>query len=131
MARKSRYQSNTNRPAFPSSLAKVGIYTRLSVASKNGGSESITNQFQIAANYIDHSEDLEYVKTYSDDGYTGRNFCRPGFQEMMQDAKAGLINCIIVKDISRLGRNYLAVGKLLYEVFPEQNIRFNQYYRQL
>lgn len=124
MARKSRYQRNANTPTVPTSLTKVGIYTRLSVSAKNGGSESIINQLQIATNYIDHSEDLEYVKTYSDDGYTGRNFNRPGFQEMMQDAKAGLINCIIVKDISRLGRNYLAVGKLLYEVFPEQNIRF-------
>lgn len=124
MARKSRYQSSINNPASPSSLAKAGIYTRLSVSAKNGDSESIINQFQIATNYIDHSEDLEYVKTYSDDGYTGRNFNRPGFQEMMQDAKAGLINCIIVKDISRLGRNYLTIGRLLYEVFPEQNIRF-------
>ena len=124
MARKSRYQSSINNPASPSSLAKAGIYTRLSVSAKNGDSESIINQFQIATNYIDHSEDLEYVKTYSDDGYTGRNFNRPSFQEMMQDAKAGLINCIIVKDISRLGRNYLTIGRLLYEVFPEQNIRF-------
>lgn len=124
MARKSRYQRSTNTSAIPSSLAKVGIYTRLSVSAKNGGSESIINQLQIATNYIDHSKDLEYVKTYSDDGYTGRNFNRPSFQEMMQDAKAGLINCIIVKDISRLGRNYLAVRKLLYEVFPAQNIRF-------
>lgn len=124
MARKSRYQSSTNTPVILSSLAKVGIYTRISVSAKNGNRASIINQLQIATNYIDHSEDLEYVKTYSDNGYTGRNFNRPGFQEMMQDTKAGLINCIIVKDISRLGRNYLAVGKLLYEVFPELNIRF-------
>ena len=124
MARKSRYPRRTNTSAIHSSLVKVGIYTRISVSAKNGDSESIINQFQIATNYIDHSEDLEYVKTYSDDGYTGRHFNRPGFQEMMQDAKAGLINCIMVKDISRLGRNYLTIGRLLYEVFPEQNIRF-------
>lgn len=124
MARKSRYQRSTNTPAIPSSLTKVGIYARLSVTAKNGSSESIINQFQIATNYIDHSENLEYVKTYSDDGYTGQHFNRPGFQTMMQDAKAGLINCIIVKDISRLGRNYLTIGRLLFEVFPEQNIRF-------
>ena len=124
MARKSRYQGSANSPAIPSSLTKVGIYARLSVSAKNGDSKSIINQLRIATNYIDRSEDLEYIKTYSDDGCTGRNLNRPGFQEMMQNAKAGLINCIIVKDISRLGRNYLAIGKLLYEVFPEQNIRF-------
>lgn len=124
MARKNRYQNSIQSPAIPTSLAKAGIYTRISVPDGDDVSESIANQIQLAMNHIEHSEGLEYVKTYTDDGYTGLNFDRPGFRQMMQDVKAGLINCIIVKDISRLGRNYLAVGKLLLEDFPEMGIRF-------
>lgn len=106
MTRKSRYQNNPETHLIPNSLTKAGIYTRLSVSDGDDLSESITNQIKIVMNYINHCEDLEYVKTYTDDGYTGQNFDRPGFCQMIQDAKAGLINCIIVKDISRLGRNY-------------------------
>ena len=124
MARKSRYQNTPKTSASPTSLTKTGIYTRISVPDGDNVSESIANQIKITMNYINHSEDLEYVKTYTDDGYTGQNFDRPGFYQMMQDIKDGLINCIIVKDISRLGRNYLAVGKLLLEDFPEMGIRF-------
>ena len=124
MARKSRYQNTPETSASPTSLTKTGIYTRISVPDGDDVSESIANQIKITMNYINHSEDLEYVKTYTDDGYTGQNFDRPGFHQMMQDIKDGLINCIIVKDISRLGRNYLAVGKLLLEDFPEMGIRF-------
>ena len=124
MARTSKYQNNFNTSAVPASLTKTGIYTRISVPDGDDVSESIANQIKIIVNYINHSKDLEYVKTYTDDGYTGQNFDRPGFRQMMQDAKAGQINCIIVKDISRLGRNYLAVGKLLLEDFPEMGIRF-------
>lgn len=124
MARRSRYQNSVETPAIPTSLTKAGIYTRISVSDGDDVSESIANQIKLAMTYINESEDLEYVKTYTDDGYTGLNFDRPGFRQMMQDIKAGLINCIIVKDISRLGRNYLAVGKLLLEDFPEMGIRF-------
>lgn len=124
MARKSRYQNTPETSASPTSLTKTGIYTRISVPDGDNVSESIANQIKITMNYINHSEDLEYVKNYTDDGYTGQNFDRPGFYQMMQDIKDGLINCIIVKDISRLGRNYLAVGKLLLEDFPEMGIRF-------
>lgn len=123
MARKSRYQNSFEAPVVPTSLTKTGIYTRISVPDGDDVSESIVNQIQLAMNHIEHSEDLEYVKTYIDDGCTGLNFDRSGFRQMMQDIKAGLINCIIVKDISRLGRNYLLVGKLLEE-FSELEIRF-------
>lgn len=124
MARKSRYQNIPETSVSPTFLRKAGIYTRISVSDGDDVSESIANQIKITMNYINHREDLEYVKTYTDDGYTGQNFNRPGFHQMMEDAKAGLINCIIVKDISRLGRNYLTVGKLLLEDFPEMGIRF-------
>lgn len=124
MTRKSRYQNIPETSVSPTSLTKAGIYTRISVPDGDDVSESIANQIKITMNYINHSVDLEYVKTYTDDGYTGQNFDRPGFRQMMEDAKAGVINCIIVKDLSRLGRNYLVVGKLLLEDFPEMGVRF-------
>lgn len=124
MTRTSRYQNIPETSVSPTSLTKAGIYARISVADGDDVSESIANQIKITMNYINHSEDLEYVKTYTDDGYTGQNFDRPGFRQMMEDAQAGLINCIIVKDLSRLGRNYLVVGKLLLEDFPEMGMRF-------
>ena len=124
MTRTSRYQNIPETSVSPTSLTKAGIYTRISVTDGDDVSESIANQIKITMNYINHSVDLEYVKTYTDDGYTGQNFDRPGFRQMMEDAKTGLINCIIVKDLSRLGRNYLVVGKLLLEDFPEMGVRF-------
>lgn len=124
MTRTSRYQNIPKTSVCPTSLTKAGIYTRISVPDGDDVSESIANQIKITMNYINHSVNLEYVKTYNDDGYTGQNFDRPGFRQMMEDAKAGLINCIIVKDLSRLGRNYLVVGKLLLEDFPEMGVRF-------
>lgn len=124
MTRNSRYQNIPETSVSPTPLTKVGIYTRISVPDGDDVSESIANQIKLTMNYINHSVDLEYVKTYTDDGYTGQNFDRPGFRQMMEDAKAGLINCIIVKDLSRLGRNYLVVGKLLLEDFPEMGVRF-------
>lgn len=98
MTRNSRYQNIPETSVSPTSLTKAGIYTRISVPDGDDVSESIANQIKNIMNYINHSEDLEYVKTYTDDGYTGQNFDRPGFRQMMQDIKAGLINCIIVKD---------------------------------
>ena len=64
------------------------------------------------------------MKRYADDGYTGTNFERPGFKRMMEDIKSGKINCIIVKDLSRLGRNYIEMGKYLEQIFPMMGIRF-------
>ena len=67
---------------------------------------------------------LDEGKEYADDGYSGVNFDRPAFQEMMDDVKAGRINCIIVKDLSRFGRNYIETGKYLEQVFPFLSVRF-------
>ena len=67
--------------------------------------------------------DLRHVAEYVDDGYSGTNFERPGFQKMMKDIQAGKINCIIVKDLSRFGRNYIEVGKYLERLFPSIGVR--------
>ena len=64
------------------------------------------------------------VKTYQDDGYSGGNFQRPGFLEMLEDARHGLINLILVKDLSRLGRDFVEVGRYTEIRFPEMGVRF-------
>lgn len=64
------------------------------------------------------------IKHYTDDGYTGRNFNRPGFQAMLADAEAGKVSTIIVKDMSRFGRNYLQVGFYTEILFPQKQVRF-------
>lgn len=67
---------------------------------------------------------VEIIETYVDNGQTGTDFDRPGWERMMEDAKAGKINCIIVKDLSRFGRNYLEAGDYLEKIFPFLGVRF-------
>lgn len=104
----------------------VGIYIRLSDdddIKKNNESESIKNQRTILNNYVkEHGFNL--IDEYVDDGYTGLNFERPSFKRMLEDIEKGIIDCVIVKDQSRLGRDYIGVGKLLEKYFPLKNIRF-------
>lgn len=87
-------------------------------------SDSIGTQFDIIDDYIAHNDDITFIDRYSDDGWSGTNFDRPDFMRLMEDIKKGKINCVIVKDLSRLGRNYILVGQYLEMIFPMQNIRF-------
>ena len=87
-------------------------------------SNSIVNQKNLIRDFMRKHPEFTLVKEYSDDGYSGVNFDRPAFQEMMADVKAGRINCIIVKDLSRFGRNYIETGKYLEQVFPFLGVRF-------
>ena len=87
-------------------------------------SDSIGTQFDIIDDYIAHNDDITFVDRYSDDGWSGTNFDRPDFMRLMEDIKKGKINCVIVKDLSRLGRNYILVGQYLEMIFPMLNIRF-------
>ena len=84
---------------------------------------SIENQHEILSKFVMLNGWVE-VKTYRDDGYSGGNFQRPGFQEMLEDAKAGIINLILVKDLSRLGRDFVEVGRYTDVVFPSLGCRF-------
>ena len=86
------------------------LYVRLSRDDDNeGDSNSIAHQIEILSKYArDHG--IANFKIYKDDGYSGTNFNRPGFQEMLADIEAGRVNMVIVKDMSRFGRNYLEVG---------------------
>lgn len=87
-------------------------------------SNSIVNQKNLIRDFMHKHPEFTLVREYADDGYSGVNFDRPAFQEMMDDVKAGRINCIIVKDLSRFGRNYIETGKYLEQVFPFLGVRF-------
>jgi len=106
-------------------MYNVGEYLRLS--SEDGDkaeSNSITNQRELIGLYLKSRPDLMQVEEYVDDGYSGTNFDRPAFKRMMDDVQRGKINCIIVKDLSRLGRNYIEMGRMLERVFPSLGVRF-------
>lgn len=103
----------------------VGIYCRLSRDDNNGSLESmsIANQRQVLVDYV-KEKGWTLRECYIDDGYTGTNFDRPDFKRMIRDAENGKIDCIITKDLSRLGRNYVEAGYYTEEYFIEHNIRF-------
>lgn len=109
----------------------IALYYRLSLADGDLGkdnkeeSNSIENQRLLLTAFVEAREDLESeILEYIDDGYSGTNFERPSFKEMLEDAKKGRIQVIIVKDFSRLGRDYIGVGDYLEQIFPVLGIRF-------
>lgn len=104
---------------------KTGLYLRLS--KEDGGRENsytVENQKALLIRYVASREDMELVEIYIDNGYSGTNFERPAFRKMMEDIKAGKINCVVVKDLSRLGRSYLESGSYIETIFPFFNTRF-------
>lgn len=108
-----------------SNTYQTAAYVRLSMedSGKIDGF-SLQNQKDLILSFINEHADLQLYKMYVDNGYTGTQFERPAFDEMMQDMKAGRINCIVVKDLSRLGRNYLEAGNYLEQIFPFFKVRF-------
>lgn len=100
-------------------------YYRLSKDDgKNHESDSIANQRVLIREYVKNQPNITLVDEAFDDGYTGTNYDRPGFQKVMDAVNAGTVNCVIVKDLSRLGREYVETGKYLEMVFPSMGIRF-------
>lgn len=103
----------------------VGAYTRLSRDDGDKAeSESIGSQKEIIRDFIRDRKDMVIVHEYVDDGYSGVNFERPGFKQMMEDVKAKKINCIVCKDLSRFARNYIDSGRYLEKIFPFMGVRF-------
>ena len=103
----------------------VGVYIRLS--QEDGDKEesnSVINQREIITSFVKENSDLKLFDYYIDDGYSGTNFDRPGFKKLIDDVENNKINCIVVKDLSRFGRNYIEVGNYLEQIFPVSNIRF-------
>ena len=104
---------------------KGDAYLRLSYsADRSVESDSIANQKKLIEDFVAAHPDIELVSERVDDGYSGVLFDRPAFQEMMNDIVSGKINCVIVKDLSRLGREYIETGRYLRQVFPTYGVRF-------
>ncbi|MDR1116957.1 MAG: recombinase family protein [Oscillospiraceae bacterium] len=110
----------------------TAAYTR---ASKDDtDSSSIENQIELIRDYVKGVPEIRVVSERKDNGFSGATFFRPDFVKMMQDIEAGKINCVIVKDLSRLGRNYIEVGELMEVIFPRWGVRLiaiNDHYDSL
>lgn len=102
---------------------KVGIYLRLSKEDGKAESQSIQTQREMLTNYV-FKQGWNIVDEYVDDGYSGTDFNRPDFKRLLLDIEIGRIDLLIVKDLSRLGRNFIDVGKYMEEFFPKNNVRF-------
>lgn len=111
---------------------KVAIYLRLSKedgdlshsSGEKNESNSISNQRLLIYSYLKNHPELEVYDEYKDDGVSGSTFDRADFQRMMDDIEAGKVNCVIVKDQSRFGRDYIEVGKYKEKIFPQLGVRF-------
>lgn len=108
----------------PRCIWKAGVYSRLSVDKDDKKNESIDAQIEIAKEYIMQSDDIVLVDCYSDLGKSGTNFEREGFDRLMTDIRRHKINCVIVKDFSRFGRNYIETGNYIEKIFPFFDVRF-------
>ena len=123
--------TNTKYAMFSNQVAtlkiqwKAALYIRLSKEDGDKGeSNSITSQREILKEFLKLHPDIELYDFYVDDGFTGTNFDRPDFSRMMEDIYSGNVNCVIVKDLSRFGRNYTESGNYLDNVFVRLRIRF-------
>ena len=106
-------------------VSHAALYARLSYESeKNRERNTIETQMVLLHNFVKEQKDIVVAKEYYDISKTGTNFERDGFNEMMQEIKEGNIDCVIVKDLSRLGRNYVEAGSYIERVFPFFNVRF-------
>ena len=106
-------------------LLPTALYCRLS--REDGDrmeSDSIGNQRKLLEAYIENHPELVMAECYADDGYTGTNFQRPAFQRMLRDIGNGRIRCVLVKDLSRFGRDYIETGRYLERWLPEHGARF-------
>lgn len=103
---------------------QTAIYVRLSREDNLSDSDSIENQIALIDGYLADRPYLRRVEVFSDNGFTGTDFLRPEWQRLMEKVKGGEINCIVVKDLSRLGRNYIETGEFLEKICPFFGVRF-------
>lgn len=123
--------AKVSRKHIPSGISEketvysAGIYERLSDEDmRDAEDNSIGNQHKICLNYLNGRSDIQMTDTYIDNGFSGGNFKRPEFQRLLRDIDAGRINCIIVKDLSRFGRNFIETSEYLEKIFPMKGVRF-------
>ena len=135
MARKSRRQDVTTavpaagvsdkKAAMPVKIYRAALYARLSLESEaNRDRCTIETQMQLLQSFVEGTDDIVVEKEYFDVSQTGTDFDRAGFEEMIQDMRSGRVDCVIVKDLSRLGRNYVETGNYVERIFPFFNVRF-------
>ena len=111
-------------------IYNAAVYLRLSredgdvVSGGKIESNSISNQKELVTDYLKSHPDLKLYSIYTDDGYSGVNFERPEFQRMLNDIRSGAVNCVVVKDLSRFGRNYIESGRYIEKIFPMLGVRF-------
>ena len=109
---------------FGDRFPAAGIYPAVQGGWGPEESDSVMNQKKLIQSFLASREDLELEGFYVDDGFTGTNFERPGFQRMLRDIRGGKIRCVVVKDLSRFGRDYIEAGRYLERLFPEWGVRF-------
>lgn len=128
MARKSRKNVGVivETPIQENNYLDTAIYVRLSIenSGKNDDGDSIENQISFCKAYLNEQLDLKLYDVYADNGEKGTKFDRPEFNRMMDDVRNGKVKCIIVKDLSRFGRDYIETGHYLEKIFPFLGIRF-------
>lgn len=132
MARKSRRQqiAEINKTGFVHIQAEIStyrtaVYARLSVEdTKTGSGDTLSTQVYFIKKYLEDKPYLKLSGIWTDNGFTGTNFDRPGFEALMGKVKDGEIDCIVVKDLSRFGRNYLETGKYIEHLLPFLGVRF-------
>lgn len=104
----------------------AAAYARTS--KDDSDNSSIENQIELIRDFAKTKPDIEIVSELEDSGFSGIDFIRPSFGELMKDIEAGRINCVVVKDLSRLGRNYIEVGELMDEIFsPIRRAAYSRY----
>ena len=118
-------QLQTNMP----DMYDAALYLRLSRDDiEDGGakieSDSIANQRELLRSFVKSQPDIQIFDIYVDDGYSGGNFDRPEFKRMTKDIESGKVNCVIVKDLSRFGREYIEAGRWIEKIYPALNVRF-------
>lgn len=128
MARKSRKNTGAviETPVQTSNYFSTAIYVRLSIenSGKDDDGDSIANQISFCKAYLAEHTDLKLYDIYEDNGEKGTNFGRPEFKRMMDDIRSGKVKCVLVKDLSRFGRDYIEAGEYLEKIFPFMGIRF-------
>ncbi len=123
----SKYAEFVGQPLKPSRVWKAALYIRLSREDEDmthNESNSITSQREFLREFLKQHPDIEPFDTYVDDGWSGTNFDRPDFQRMLRDIEARKVDCVIVKDLSRLGRNASETGNYIDNIFARYQIRF-------
>ena len=124
MARKSKFAAAVVEAAPSMALQyDTAGYVRLSNLDK-GESASLENQALLVRRYIEANPTLKMREVFNDNGLTGTNFDRPGFEALMDEIRRGKINCVVVKDLSRFGRDYIEAGNFLETIFPSLGVRF-------